>query len=203
MKNAFMKMGFRKILLSVPVFFAVVFTASAQDYPSGLGIRIGNSLGIDYKIFVNSSQALDFGIGVLEPFNGLKDRSEPQFALFYSQYLFHFNVFAPGVNVFVGPGVSVGAQLGYEEEDKYLEQMLGTKANFYLSIDAAVGIEYKMADLPLALSFAWSPKVQVVGSKRLVSRDENGNSLRPEQFYSQDRPAARLGDLTIGIRYTF
>ncbi len=190
---------FRKYLLTAVASLAACLAVNAQDYRSGIGVKIGNNLGVDYKIFVTERQALDLGVGVLEPF----DNRGPQFLLFSPQYLFHFNVFAEGVNVFVGPGFSAGAQFGYEMDDSYAGTVLGRNANFYLSVDAAVGIEYKVYGLPLALSFAWSPKLQFMGDNRLVSKDDDGRPLNPQDFYTENRLAPRMGDLTIGIRYTF
>ena len=53
----------------------------AQGYWSGIGVKIGNNLALDYKIFVTERQALDLSIGILEPFDGI-DKRGPQFVLF-------------------------------------------------------------------------------------------------------------------------
>lgn len=173
---------------------------AAQDYRSGIGVKVGNNMGVDYKIFVNESQALDIGLGVLEPFD---DRG-PQFVLLSPQYLFHFNVFADGVSFFAGPGLSAGIQVGYDNEsEKLLTEITGTRVNFYFSIDAALGIEYKVPDLPLALAFAWSPKLQICGDKKLVRKEGGSHFLPHEDYVAENRISARLGDLAIGIRYVF
>ncbi|MBO8465242.1 MAG: hypothetical protein IAB93_04495 [Bacteroidetes bacterium] len=172
----------------------------AQGYWSGIGVKIGNNLALDYKIFVTERQALDLSIGILEPFDGI-DKRGPQFVLFSPDYLFHFPVSEDGFSLFIGPGVSLGAQFGIMDDNGNL---VTEERNFYFSVDAAMGVEYKLPDVPLALAFEWSPKLQLAGDERRITVGENGKPLRPKDWYDEKRHAtARLGDLTIGIRYTF
>lgn len=161
----------------------------AQDYWSGVGVKIGNNFGVDYKIFVNETQAVELGVGMLDPFSEIG----PQMLLFSPKYEFHFGVGIDGLKLYAGPGISAGVQFGNQSE------LLKDDVSFFLSADAVLGIEYKISSLPLAVTFAWSPKLQFLGDYRLVEEE----NVLPTDWEKQRRISFRFSDISIGIRYTF
>jgi hypothetical protein len=64
-------------------------------------------------------------------------------------YQFHFNVDVDGLSLYAGPGASAGIYVGDE-------------SGFMMSIDGIGGVEYKFHNAPIALSFDWNPKVQII-----------------------------------------
>jgi hypothetical protein len=120
--------------------FVFSFSAEAQGYKLGLGIRLSNSTptlsnSISVKYFVRENRAVDglvsfggdrFGIGGL--------------------YEFHTPMSTPGLQWYWGVGAYVGFQNG----------------STYLGPTGAIGLDYKFEKVPLNLSLDWKPELDLL-----------------------------------------
>ncbi|MFA5712760.1 MAG: hypothetical protein WC960_01110 [Bacteroidales bacterium] len=141
----------RKIFLSLLIFFTVG-AISAQEYSSAIGLRIGSSIGASYKQFLNTTHAIE-GIVDLDII-GSENMKVKASAL----YQFHFPTGADRLSWYFGPGASAGI-------------FVGEKSGFVMSIDGVLGIEYKFYEVPIALSFDWNPKVQIISDAGFIPQN--------------------------------
>jgi len=117
--------------------------AAQAGYQDGVDAAKAGSIGASYKHFLNSTQAIE-GILDLDIFE--KDQMKIKATGIYQ---FHFDVNVDGLALYAGPGASVGL-------------FLGDTNGVHDAIDGMAGIEYKFDNVPLALSFDWNPKVQII-----------------------------------------
>lgn len=117
---------------------ALVPRAYAQKYDTALGVRLGgSSYGITAQQRVASRVTIE-GIA------GLGQRE-------YSGTLlgeYHFGILGPSLNYYVG----AGGHLGHDKDT-------GDFGGF----DGLVGVEYKVAFLPVVLSFDFKPAIELHG----------------------------------------
>ena len=132
-----------KKLFLVALALILSVSAFSQNYKQAIGQRLGTSIGASYKHFLNSTQAIE-GILDLDIFE--KDQMKIKATGIYQ---FHFDVNVDGLALYAGPGASVGL-------------FLGDTNGVHVAIDGMAGIEYKFDNVPLALSFDWNPKVQII-----------------------------------------
>ncbi len=127
------------------LFAAIVIMSSAfaQEYTQAIGLRIGSSIGASYKQFIQPTRAIE-GILDLDILDG--DQMKIKVTGIYQ---FHFDVNVDGLSLFAGPGASAGIYIG-------------DRSGFLMAIDGMAGVEYKFANAPIALSFDWNPKVQII-----------------------------------------
>lgn len=132
----------RKIVLLLT---AIIITngSFAQDYTKAIGLRIGSSIGASYKQFMLPSQAIE-GILDLDILDSDKMKIKVT-----GIYQFYFDVDIDGLSLFAGPGASAGIYVG-------------DSSGFLMAIDGMAGVEYKFRNAPIALSFDWNPKVQII-----------------------------------------
>ncbi|MFA6758084.1 MAG: hypothetical protein WCR61_02020 [Bacteroidales bacterium] len=132
----------RKIVLLLT---AIIITNGvfAQDYTKAIGLRIGSSIGASYKQFMLPSQAIE-GILDLDILDSDKMKIKVT-----GIYQFYFDVDIDGLSLFAGPGASAGIYVG-------------DSSGFLMAIDGMAGVEYKFRNAPIALSFDWNPKVQII-----------------------------------------
>lgn len=186
----------RKIVLFIlPLLFL-----GGQAYPAdcqprhSIGLRLGNDMGLDYKLFFGNGDALSLGAGIVDPFI----KQGPAYVLFMPQYHFTFEVGEmPDLYFYAGPGVSAGVQFGSE----YVP--LRGNRTFYLSVDAAIGLEYFIPGMPLSVSFNWSPKVQLCGHMEPVYRYDATGSQLPDIIGTKNKVFPLFADIYLGIRYLF
>lgn len=145
------KNSMRKILIFT-LFLFTVGVASAQEYRSAIGLRIGSSVGASYKQFLNRSQAIE-GIVDLDIIG--KDNMKVKATALYQ---FHLPTGADGLNWYFGPGASAGI-------------FVGDNSGVVMSIDGVLGIEYKFNNAPIALSFDWNPKVQIISEAGFIPQN--------------------------------
>ncbi len=115
----------------------------AQNYTSSIGLRIGSSIGASYKQFLEPTRAIE---GILDLDIIEKDHMKIKVTGIYQ---FHYNVNVDGLVLYAGPGASAGIYVG-------------DSSGFMMSIDGMAGVEYKFHNSPIALSFDWNPKVQII-----------------------------------------
>ncbi len=117
--------------------------AFSQNYTDAVGLRLGSSIGASYKHFLNRSNAIE-AILDLDIFE--KDQMKLRATGIYQ---FHFDVNVDGLSLYAGPGASLGL-------------FLGDSNGVLMAIDGMAGIEYKFENTPIAISFDWNPKVQII-----------------------------------------
>lgn len=124
---------------------ALLITSSvySQNYTRAIGLRLGSSVGASYKQFLEPTRAIE-GILDLDILN--KDMMKIKVSGIYQ---FHFDVNVDGLSLYAGPGASAGIYVG-------------DASGFLMSVDGMAGVEYKFANAPVALSFDWNPKVQII-----------------------------------------
>lgn len=128
------------LLITALVFSSGVF---AQEYNRAIGLRIGSSVGASYRQFLEPTRALE---AILDLDIIGKENLKIKGSAFYQ---FNFDIGLDGFSLYAGPGASAGLYIG-------------SNSGFLLAIDGIAGVEYKFFNLPLALSFDWNPKVQII-----------------------------------------
>ncbi|MCL2098504.1 MAG: hypothetical protein FWH23_07090 [Bacteroidales bacterium] len=133
----------KKILL-IAVLAIISLGAYAQSYEKSLGLRLGRPVGLTYKQFVSSANAIEI-IADLDIFE------KHVFKLNGSGFfLWQSNLGEPGLDWFIGPGASAGLFFIDVEGDK--------ATRFNVSANALIGLEYKFANAPIALSADFGPR---------------------------------------------
>jgi hypothetical protein len=114
----------------------VAHSAAAQKYNTAAGVRLG---GGNYGITVQQRVASRVTI---EGIAGLREREYSGTVL--GEY--HFGILGPSLNYYFG----AGGHLGHNKDT-------GDFGGF----DGLVGVEYKVAFLPIALSFDFKPSYEI------------------------------------------
>jgi hypothetical protein len=109
--------------------------ASAQKYNTALGARLGSG---NYGITLQQRVASRVTI---EAIAGLREREYSGTVL--GEY--HFGILGPSLNYYFG----AGGHLGHNKD-----------TGGFSGLDALVGIEYKIAFLPVAVSFDFKPTLE-------------------------------------------
>ena len=130
----------KKLFFTLALVGACMFTASAQDYKSAIGLRLGYPTSISFKHFLeafigfrNYTYVKNINIGVLyqvhTPIKGVE-----------------------GLKWYFGGGA--GAFLSTYSKDYVFAQDYGS---FNLGIMGNLGLDYKFASAPINLSLDWVP----------------------------------------------
>ena len=120
------------------LFLAVSQHAAAQKFNTALGARLG---GGNYGITLQQRVASRVTI---EAIAGLGERQYSGTVL--GQY--HFGILGPSLNYYFG----AGGHIGHNKD-----------TGGFSGLDALVGVEYKVAFLPVVLSFDFKPTVEFSG----------------------------------------
>ena len=135
-----------KKVIAIIAALVVSVSAFSQNYQNAIGLKIGYDVAATYKTHLSSSNALDLGINLSGLFqkNGL--------GLLASGFYTWENQLGgvDGLSWYVGPGAYIGL-------------FLGDTVAFNASINAMLGLEYKFANIPLALSVDWTPGLNLTG----------------------------------------
>lgn len=133
--------------------------ASAAGRNFGAGLVIGEPTGLTGKVFLNSEEAIDFGMAF----------AFSDYALFYGDYLFHFPDGFGHAEQFIAqltPYVGIGAMVlffnsnYYGPDKKYSRVANSTSAGFGVRIP--LGIEWKPAKPPLGVFVELVPGIGLV-----------------------------------------
>lgn len=131
-------MSVRFMLASLGLLLAVSRPAAAQKYITAAGVRLG---GGNYGITV---QQLVASRVTIEGIAGLGTREYSGTVL--GEY--HFGILGPSLNYYFG----AGGHLGHNKD-----------TGSFSGLDGIVGVEYKVAFLPIALSFDFKPSLEFGG----------------------------------------
>ncbi len=140
----------------------MALAGNAQDYKTGIGVKVGMVPGISAKHFLTTNGALE-GIVTFRwggaNFTGLGE--------------FHLPVFdTDGMSFYYGGGIHVGVWDSGLAKDQAAS---GHQLN--LGIDGIVGLEYAFFDVPLSLGLDWKPSFNIFQDSRMII-DEISFSLR-------------------------
>lgn len=130
-------MRFQLALLAAPL-LALARPATAQKYDTALGVRLG---GNNYGLTLQQRLASRL---TLEGIAGLGQREYSGTVL--AEY--HFGILGPSLNYYFG----AGGHLGHSKD-----------TGGFSGLDGLVGVEYKVAFLPIALSFDFKPSLEFAG----------------------------------------
>ncbi len=140
----------KKSLVISLLLFGMIMTAEAQDYKTGVGLRGGLFNGVTLKHFVNRYDALEFTAAL-----------HSEGTLLAGMYQIHANAFdVPGLNWYYGPG----AHLGFYE-GSFRDAWFDNPEDDYvvIGVNGVVGMEYKIDEIPIALSADIIPSLNLVG----------------------------------------
>jgi hypothetical protein len=126
-----------------------VNTVSAQDYKTGLGVRLSSSNAmqsnsISIKHFISERTAIE----------GLFTFGDP--LALGALIEFHKPLSASGLTYFYGGG----GYIGFEKKVNTNTQKTNTNANF--GAQGIIGLDYKFNNVPLNLSLDWKPELNIV-----------------------------------------
>ncbi len=134
----------------------------AQDYHTGIGVKIGMAPGISAKHFITTGGALE-GIATFR-WEGANLAALAEF---------HLPVFdTEGMYFYYGGGFHIGVWDSGKAKD---HPPTGHKLN--LGLDGIVGLEYAFPDVPLSMGLDWKPNWNIFTDSRLII-DEISLSLR-------------------------
>ena len=124
------------------------FTAKAQDYHTGLGLRASMAPGITVKHFFTTNLA---GEGILTArWGGFNATGLAEW---------HLPVFdTEGFYFFYGGGAHLG--VWDSGRDYYGTTTDGTR--FFLGVDGIIGLEYAFPDIPLSIGLDWKPGMNIL-----------------------------------------
>lgn len=149
----------KKLLLLFALVTATM-TMKAQEYQTGLGLRLGGiNRGITVKHFTGSTAAIE---GIL----GFARHSVSITGLFEKHIPFPT---APGLSWYYGGGAHIGFftghyTYGYYHANKhdydYFEEDFDN--SFYMGVDFILGLEYKFKDVPISLGLDVKPQIDII-----------------------------------------
>lgn len=166
----------RNFLLLTFLLFGIVFTSSAQDYDRAIGLRGGPSNGLNFKQSIGDDKALEFILSSRwnRHWRGWK------FTGLYEVY--RRDIAVEGLTWYFGGGLHVGAyrQWGYWGGPGWGNTYYYSDLVIGPGLDAILGLEFKLPDIPLAVSLDWKPEI---------------NFWRYNAFW--------MDEFALSIRYTF
>ena len=132
----------KKIILTMTLALFLNTFASAQDYNTAIGLRLGTSIGVTARHFLGEKSAVE---GLLTTrWQGLE---------ITGLYEFSNNAFeVDRLNWYFG----FGAHLGFYNGNNTPWGESGTSYAI-LGIDGIIGMEYSFIDVPINLSLDWKP----------------------------------------------
>jgi hypothetical protein len=146
----------KSILLLSALFLFILGTSSnvsAQaNYKTGIGIRGGGyENGISIKHFINSNTAIEGIIGF-----------RPGVFIVTGLYEKHAVAFSePSVNWFYGAGAHIGGINGGRYYKRYSNDYYYANNEILLGADGILGLEWKIPEIPFALSADLHPRLEL------------------------------------------
>lgn len=124
-------------------------TVSAQDYKTGLGVRLSSSGAV-----VNNSISIKHFLNERTAIEGLFSFGDP--LALGALYEIHKPIPATGIKWYYG----AGGYLAFIKTFDPNKQKNETTANF--GAQGVLGLDYKFANLPLNISLDWKPELNIV-----------------------------------------
>lgn len=162
------------------IFIALsIFSVSAQNYDSAVGLRLGAPLSLSYKKIINENKAL-------EGYIGTRGKSGYRYVNITGAY----NIIQPidiasieELYYYYGAGVSIYTW-SYEED--------GPNQNVTPGIQGQLGLEYTFSDRPINLTLEWTPTIFLssefttfkpylsIGVRYVLTRESNNGNLNTQ-----------------------
>lgn len=140
----------KKIILTLTLVIFIAVFAEAQDYNTGVGLRLGFSNGLTVKHFISDRTALE---GLLSTrwrgfeITGLFEVHNPAFDV-------------ERLNWYFGGGAHIGFWNGDYTYDRWGDA--GTNYTV-VGVDGIIGIEYNFEEFPLNVGLDWKPSFNLTG----------------------------------------
>ena len=138
----------RKLLLACIIALSLVSISSAQDYNTGLGLRVGIYNGLTAKHFLGTKSALEGIISTRWKGIGITGLYELHNSLFNADRLKWY--------------VGGGAHVGFYNGDNADWGSPGTKYAV-IGLDGILGLEFSFSDIPISLDLDWKPVFNIWG----------------------------------------
>ncbi len=137
-------------------------SVQAADYESSIGARLAERFGVTWKSFLNDNSAIEV-IG----YTNILRNQEPLFVGATGLYEIHNDIASvEGLQWYYGGGAHVGL---------FLDDIIADK--LFAGLDGILGLEYKIPDVPVAISVDWIPTYDLVGDSGFYARN-GGLSVR-------------------------
>ncbi len=123
---------------------------NAQNYITGIGVHLGNPLGVNYKYFLTERSA----------FEGIAATSWKGYSL-TGLYQLHFTFDNPkmhNTHWYIGTGAHVG------QWDNTAPFYDGPETYTTFGIDMILGIESTFGNFPYTFGFNWIPSLNITGN---------------------------------------
>jgi len=164
--------GLKKLLIGISLCMFMVGTVAGQslsgEYRTAVGLRAGETSGLSLKFNTKSPASYEFVLGIWDNWISLTG--------LYEKRAEAFNV--NGMKWYYG----AGGHLAFETNNYYEGGRYYTRSNdFALGVDGIVGLEYKIPQIPFAVSVDIKPLLEIY---------RNGN------FYLSADPG-------VGVKFTF
>lgn len=138
----------KKAILTLTLVIFISAYASAQDYNTGVGLRLGFSNGLTVKHFLSQRSAVE----------GLLSTRWRGFEI-TGLYEVHNQAFeVDRLNWYFGGG----AHIGFWNGDNTNWGDTGTNYTL-IGIDGILGIEYNISEVPINISLDWKPSFNLTG----------------------------------------
>ena len=129
------------------------FSLSAQPYDNAIGLRMGFSVGLTGKTFLQPDKALEGLLHLQSQGLGLTlllEKHAP--ALGTPQLQWYY-------------GIGGHAGLWYKDRNRNRAYPLfGEDANFIAGVDGILGIEYTIKEIPFVIGLDFKPLINLIGS---------------------------------------
>ena len=138
----------RKFVLTMIMATTILMTSNAQDYKTGLGLRVGTGTGFTVKHFINNSGAIE----------GLLTTRWHGFDLtgLYEKHAMAFDT--DRLQWYYGGG----AHLGFYDGDDVEWGIPGSTYSVF-GIDGIIGLEYSFTEAPINLGLDLKPAIDLIG----------------------------------------
>ncbi|MFI3261972.1 MAG: hypothetical protein R3Y26_03580 [Rikenellaceae bacterium] len=135
----------KKFLTAIVAMFLVMCSlkVQAQDYNYALGLSLGGNFGVNAKVKMSNTSAIEGGFDFTKSHNATN---------FYAVWQYHLELVS-GLYGYAGGG----ANIGFASCDS-------CNSSFNLGIDPNLGIEYKFAGAPIALGLDYRPSINIIGT---------------------------------------
>ena len=141
----------KKLLLTLTLAVCFMVFVNAQDYNTGIGLRLGFYNGLTVKHFIGEKSALEGIVATRWKGIGITGLYE-----IHNQLL---NV--DGVNWYFG----LGGHVGFYDGDHTDWGKPDTKYTV-IGVDGILGIEYNFSEVPISISADWKPAYDLAGNTK-------------------------------------
>jgi hypothetical protein len=140
-------------VISISVLSEYIISAQAKgsNYKAAIGLRAGETSGITFKLHTSQSSGVEFIAGVWSNWfslTGLYEKNAPAFDV-------------NGMEWYYGGG----GHVAFASDNYYHEGHSYSRSEAYaLGLDGIVGLEYKIPEIPFAISLDMKPLIEIDGN---------------------------------------